>query len=377
MDLIKVSFMIYRYFYFFILFSPLLLNIVQANEKIINVGIKSSEPWVMYDVTKEEKEREPKGFSIDLWNRIAADLGLKTQWIYHDSTDALIDNTMNQRVDVGISAITILSEREKNIDFSNSMYELGLQIMISPENQSSNPLITLGKELGKLLSWKVFFWFILMLVVSTHLRLWADRRDVDYAFLPKGYFEGIRETFWWGITMLITWETPKSRGLARTIDLMWHLIGLMALSMLTAVVTAALTSKAITGGIQSERDLPDKTIAAVATDAPRQYLEKIGANIIPVKDLAEGIGLLEKGEVDALVHDGPRLAYLAKQLNERAKMTKVIVLPATFNLQNYGLVFPTRSLWLEKVNRALLNLREPDGLKDSFHKQLREKWIPK
>lgn len=346
-------------------------------DETLKVGIKPSEPWVMYDADIPEEMRQPRGFSIDLWAQIAANLGVKTEWVYYDSTKTLVDQTQKDEVDVGISAITILAEREKQIDFSNSMYELGLQIMVSPENQSSNPVAILLQELGKLLSWKVLFWFVLMLLVTAHLRLWVDRRDIEHSFLPKTYLAGIREALWWGLTMLITWETPKSRGFARVIDLSWHLIGLIAMSIVTAVVTAALTSKAISGSIQSEQDLPGKAVAAVATDAPRSYLEKIGADVVPVASLNEGIDLLTKGEVDALVHDGPRLAYLAKQLNEKAKTNKVLVLPIVFNPQNYGLIFPSESPWIEKVNRVLLSLRESDGLEDSFHKKLQMKWIPK
>ena len=197
-------------------------------------------------------------------------------------------------------------------------------------------------------------------------------------FFPRNsYWKGLSEALWWGITMLVTWETPQSKGLARTIDLSWHLIGLIAMSIMTAVVTAALTSQAIVGSIQGEKDLPGKRVAAVATDAPRQYLEKIGANVVPVDSLAEGVQLLKEDKVSALVHDGPRLSYLAAKANKTEKEPLLMVLPAVFNDQNYGIVFPTISPLREAVNEELLKLRETTGLEDSFHEELRKKWIPK
>jgi len=45
--------------------------------------------------------------------------------------------------------------------------------------------------------------------------------------------------------MLVTWETPQSKGMARVIDLLWHIVGIIAISILTAIVTAALTAKTI------------------------------------------------------------------------------------------------------------------------------------
>jgi len=60
-----------------------------------------------------------------LWNKIAQELGVKTKYIYFDSTTDLINATKDENIDAGVSAITITSDREKLIDFSTSMYELG------------------------------------------------------------------------------------------------------------------------------------------------------------------------------------------------------------------------------------------------------------
>ena len=347
-----------------------------SSDTPLKVGIKPSEPWVMYDKSLPELERHPIGFSIDLWNKLAESLGRKTEWIYHDTTPDIINSAYESKIDLGIAAITVSSEREKLVDFSNSMYETGLQIMVSAENNNSNPLNILVVELKKLLSWKVLGWLLIMLLITIHLRLLVDRMSGDH-FFPRGYFKGIYETLWWGITMLVTWETPQSKGLARVIDLSWHLIGLIAMSIMTAVVTAALTSQAIVGNIQSEKDLPNKRVAAVATDAPRQYLEAIGANVVPVKSIEEGMKLLREKNVEALVHDGPRLSYLAGKINKKEKKSIFYVLPAIFNAQNYGIVFPQKSPLREPINKILLQLRESTGLEDSFHETLRKKWIPK
>jgi polar amino acid transport system substrate-binding protein len=371
-----------RYFFLFIVACWLSLTTFSSIAKestvsdTLKIGIKPSEPWVMYDKTVPEEERQPIGFSIDLWNKIAESLGKKTKWVYHETTPDVIDSAYASDIDLGIAAITVSSEREKRVDFSNSMYETGLQIMVFTENNNSNPLNILVIELKKLLTWTVLGWLSMMLLITSHVRLLVDRISGDN-FFPQSYFGGIYETLWWGITMLVTWETPQSKGLARAIDLSWHLIGLIAMSIMTAVVTAALTSQAIVGGIQSEKDLPGKRVAAVATDAPRKYLEKIGAEVVAVKSIEAGIKLLRAGEVEALVHDGPRLSYLAGKINKAEKKTIFFVLPAVFNAQNYGIVFPYESPLRESINKVLLKLRESNGLEDSFHETLRKKWIPK
>lgn len=353
----------------------LLILTATSQSETMKVGIKPSEPWVMYDKNASIEDRKPIGFSIDLWNKIANDMGVETEWVYYDSTSALIESVKKNEVDSAISAITVTSNRETDIDFSNSMYELGLQVMVSAKNSSSSVLGIMGKEIKKMMSFNASMLFLLFLFVTINLRWFVDQRDEKSDLFDKNYFKGIIDAFWWGITMLVTWETPISKGLARVIDLMWHIVGIIAISILTAIVTAALTAQAIDGSIRSEKDLAGKYVAAVATDAPRKYIEKIGANVVPVATIEEGIELIKSGKVEALVHDGPRLVYIASQVNKKENKKVLIVLPFQFNPQNYGIVFPTKSANKERVDRALLKLREANGLEDSFHKQLKDKWL--
>lgn len=270
---------------------------------------------------------------------LAEKLGVKTEWVDFDTTKALMDAAAAAKIDAGI------------------------------------PFIVMLGELGLLFSWQTLLAFIVMLFATANLRLWADRNGSLQPNFPLGYVAGIREALWWGLTMLLTWETPHSRGLARIIDLMWHLMGLILLSILTAVVTSALTAQAVSGTIRSEKDLPGKRVVAVATDAPRLWLEQSGIAVTPVDTIEEGIARVRKGEEDALVHDGPRLKYLASQINQEAGQRVLSIVPASFNPQSYGIVFPDGSPLREQANRALLQLRESQQGKTSLHEELRAKWI--
>lgn len=357
------------------LLAFMILFTLYAQSETLRVGIKPSEPWVMYDRNISEEKRKPIGFSIDLWNKIAEALNVEVEWVYYDSTSALVDGAKNKEIDAGISAVTITSAREEEIDFSSSMYELGLQVMVDASKSSASVLELMAKEIKKMMSLETTLMFLLFLFVTIHIRWFVDKQNEHSDFFAKEYSKGIVDAFWWGVTMLITWETPPSKGIARTIDLLWHIVGILAVSILTAIVTSALTAQAIGGSIRSEKDLAGKYVAAVATDAPRRYLEKIGANVIPVKTLAEGIALVRNGKVEALVHDGPRLVYLANKINKKEKKRVVLVAPFTFNPQNYGIVFPSKSDLKEKTDRILLGLREANGLEKSFHEKLNEKWL--
>jgi ABC-type amino acid transport substrate-binding protein len=188
--------------------------------------------------------------------------------------------------------------------------------------------------------------------------------------------QGIIEAGWWAWTMFITWDTPPRKGLARVVDLTWFLIGFLCLGILSSVITAALTSQNINGSIKGIKDLLDKKVVAVETDAPIEYLKKIGITPITVKNLAEGVQKVANKEADALVHDGPRLIYLANQFNTKAPAKQqVLVLPNSFNPQTYAIAFPPNSELREQVNYALMELREAKGSEASAYESLRKKWL--
>ena len=353
----------------------LAVNSAQA-EETLRVGIKPSEPWVMYDAAAPVEQRQPRGFSIDLWNAIARQLGVKTEWVYFDTIPDLVKAAENDQIDAGISAITVTSERENRVDFSASMFELGLRIMV-PADARPNPWLVAMQELAKLFTWQVALVVLGLVLFFAHLRWLVDRQgNAQEANFAADYRHGIVEAVWWALTLFITWDTPHRRGMARVIDLIWFLMGFLCLGILSSVITAALTAQNIAGSINSVNDLYDKKVAAVATDAPRDYLTKLGINVIPVADLKEGLTKVANKEVDALVHDGPRLLYLASQYNKKApKGKEVNVLATSFNPQIYGIAFPQRSEWLEPVNKALLSLRETKETRESVYESLHKQWL--
>lgn len=349
----------------------LLLSILTLHAQSLRVGIKPSEPWVMID-----KEGNPKGFSIDLAKKIAQKMDKEIKWVRYENTNDIIEGAKRGKIDFGLSAITINTKREAVVDFSHSMYELGLQIMVSAKNASMNPIDTLIQQIKKMFSFSGLFYFLIIIFVMVNLRWYLNvRSKKEEKIFDSRYLKGIYETFWWALTMLITWEAPKSKGASRVLDLSWHIMGLLGFSLLTAMVTSSLTAKAVGGSIKNEKDLINRYVGAVATDAPREFLEHLGANVVALKSLDEGMRLLQKGEIEALVHDGPRLKYLANKRNNELHSNEFLVLPHTFNHQNYGIVFKENSPLQEDINRILLELRSEDGVEESFYDEINHKWF--
>src|SRR5262249_6481039 len=77
-----------------------------------------------------EEEGKLAGFSIDLWRSIAAELMLESEFSISRSVQELLSNIESEKSDVGIAAISITAERSKSLDFSQPMFDSGLQILV-------------------------------------------------------------------------------------------------------------------------------------------------------------------------------------------------------------------------------------------------------
>lgn len=92
-----------------------------SGERVLRVVTQRAEPFVIY------QDNRYKGFSIDLWDTIAKDIGL-TYEIYGVTTIAkLLDDVQRGAADVAVSGIGITSEREQALYFSHSFFETGLR----------------------------------------------------------------------------------------------------------------------------------------------------------------------------------------------------------------------------------------------------------
>lgn len=90
----------------------------------IRVGIKRLEPFVFID-----EKNQPAGFSIDLWNAIAADLGIQYEWVLTGTVNELVADVQSGKTDAAIAGISMTPQRELLVDFTYPYFESGLQIM--------------------------------------------------------------------------------------------------------------------------------------------------------------------------------------------------------------------------------------------------------
>ena len=85
------------------------------------------------------------GFDVDLFNAVAAKLGLKTTWVSADF-DAIIPAVLSGKYDLGVSSFTINADRMKQADMV-SYFTAGMQ-WVSVAGQTVDPNNACGKKVA-------------------------------------------------------------------------------------------------------------------------------------------------------------------------------------------------------------------------------------
>ena len=118
------------------LFLGLLASSAFAQPRVesLRVATRLVKPFVF------EENGNLTGFSVELWNEIAKQLNVKSEFIVKPTVKELLDAVKSKGVDLGISAISITAERELEMDFSQPMFDAGLQI-VTPVQTSRTALV--------------------------------------------------------------------------------------------------------------------------------------------------------------------------------------------------------------------------------------------
>ncbi len=304
------------------------------------------------------------GFSIDLLNALANSLG----WEYSiNRTEAFADMLNSARdgtSDLAIANISITAARETQMDFSQPIFEAGLQIMV-PSEATRRPSL-----LAALLSRELFIAIGLafgILLGGGMLMWWFERRSQPY--FDRKLKEAWFPSFWWALNLVVNGgfeERMPRTPFGRLLGVVLVVSSLFIVSVFTARIASVMTVDAISGNVNSVNDLYGKHVGTISGSTASSFLNRREIEFTGYDGLEELLTAFRNEELDAVVFDAPVLSYFASHEGRRiATMTGGV-----FLRENYGIAFPTGSPLVEDVNQALLALRE-DGTYDEIY----SKWF--
>jgi polar amino acid transport system substrate-binding protein len=309
------------------------------------------------------------GFSVDLWNAIAARLKLKTSYQILPSVDALEEAMQSKSADLTLS-VFITSARDEVFDFSIPTLQAGLQIMVRDTGATAQTTSPLWDLLRLLFSRTTAVWLgvaLLLVLIPAHLIWLLERRHPDSMLSSRKYFPGIFEVLYWGISSLTSQaQTMPHQWVARVISNFWMFVGVVFVALYTAQLTATLTVQQIRGAIEGPDDLPGKRVATIARSTSADWLRQQNAQVQEFATTDQMFKALLDKKVDAVVTAAPLLLYYAAHEGKgRVKMVG-----PEFNTGPIAIMVQLDSPLRRRINLALIALRE-----NGTYQQIYDKWF--
>jgi len=331
--------------YFLIFFcSSVMAGETQNPVAKLIVGIKETPPFSMKGV-----DGQWQGISIQLWESIAAELGLSYE--YRElPLQGILDGLSDKTLDVGFSALTITAQREKLFDFTHPFYTTGLGIVTKKgENEG---LVVFVKRFLSLNFLKAVF-SLAFLVGAVGLLIWLLEKDKNREQFGDTPAKGLGAAFWWSAVTMTTVgygdKAPKTLG-GRIVATIWMFMAVIVISSFTAAITSSLTISNLQSLVKGPEDLPRVRVGTIASSTSSRYLDERRINYQTFTSANEGLRAVSTGAIDALVYDAPSLRYLVKNEYD----SELTVLKNIFQTQQYGLGVPSGSPLREQINRVLL-----------------------
>ncbi len=327
------------------------------------VATRLAPPFVTHD------GRAYSGFTLDLLDLIADDIGADVEVYAVNSTAKLIDDVERGEAAVGAGAVTITAEREAVVDFSQPFFDSGLQILVADRDEGF-----LGGRVGAVL--RVLFSVDLLLLllvligvllVAAHV-IWLTERRTNPDF-PQSYRSGIWESLWWAAVTATTvgYGDKTPRGVTgRIFGLVWMFSGLFVLAYFTAGIATAFTIDELSAAIDEPADLRDHTVGVPIDTASFDYLERQGIAATTYPTAEDAYEALFAGEIEAVVHDAAILQHFVATDGRGGVHLSGLI----FAERDFGFVLPADDDLIEPINRALLRLIE-----NGDYAELHNRWF--
>jgi polar amino acid transport system substrate-binding protein len=331
--------------------------VLPQDELELRVATKLFPPFVV------ELDDEFTGFSIQLWDAIAQEMGVSYELYEVESVVDQLNAVQDGSADVAVAGISITLEREETVDFSFPFFDAGLQILIPKESQSSVTNI-----INALLS-PMFIQFLLtvlvLILVASHILWLFERRHNPTS--PQSYRASIGQSLWWStVTVLGFDDQPPNTVGGKLMGIVWMFAGIFIIANLTATLSANAAVQVLRGEINAVDDLRDHRVVTIEGTTSARYLGTNGISFIGVQTIEQAYEMLREGQAEAMVYDAPILRHF---LNTDGRNDFQLV-GQVFEPEKYGIALPVDSPYRESINQAILGYQE-----DGTYQQLYTRWF--
>ncbi|HFQ14864.1 MAG TPA: transporter substrate-binding domain-containing protein [Rhodobacteraceae bacterium] len=304
------------------------------------------------------------GFSIDLMRAITEQLGRDVRFEIQPSFPAMFEAIQDGRVDGAVANISITADREEVMDFSQPIFDAGLQIMV-PAGSGGQ-----GSILSALLRWELLaaIGIAFVFLLAGGMLMWFFERGKQ-AYFDRPVRDALFPAFWWALNLVVNGgfeeRVAQSRA-GRVFSTLLVVASLFLVSMFVAQITTMMTVQAITTSVSGVKDLDGKLVGTTRGSTASAYLELRGIAHRRLPDLGTMLEVFEAGQLDAVVFDAPILAWYV----QTEGVGKGQLVGPVFQREAYGIALAQGSPLVEQINLALLALRE-----NGTYERISRKWF--
>jgi len=301
------------------------------------------------------------GFSVDLVSAIAERLGRSFDLVRYEPFAEMLSSVAEGQADLAIANISITAERERQMDFSQPIFEAGLQIMVPLSSQRQASVWQALLSVDILIAIAIAF----VVLLGGGMLMWVFERRAQ-PYFDRSVSEAWFPSFWWALNLVVNGgfeERVPRTVFGRMFGVLLVISSLFVVSVFVAKITSVMTVTAIQGAVNSVNDLYGQRVATIEGSTAARFLERREIDYLNYPGLQEMLHDFETGKIAAVVFDAPVLSYYVRHNGaEFGAMAGPV-----FRRENYGIAFPSGSPLVEEVNRVLLELRE-DGTYDAIYR---------
>ncbi|CAF2638112.1 unnamed protein product [Rotaria sp. Silwood2] len=285
--------------------------------------------------------------------------------------NGLVQAVANGVCDLVVGDVTITAARREIVDFSNSIFDNSLRIIIRKSNSIDVDFFSYLRPFS------VTLWLTLLagFIYAAILLCLLERQDNE-ALKNKSIISSISMSMWYSVGTIMGYgaDFHVQTAAGRVLSVGLYMLSLVLVATYTANLASDLTiskSKDFISGIDDIKNgkLSFNRIGILAGSSLEDfYLHEISCgsrNFYPLKSQNEiYIKLLDK-TIDVAISDAALLEYVTKKI-----YCNLTLVGIDFSRSSYGIVIPKQWLYAKDLDVVILSLRESGVLDD-----LKRKWF--
>jgi polar amino acid transport system substrate-binding protein len=297
-----------------------------------------------------------EGFSIDIWQAVAQNMGVSFEFREYDSFGPMLAAIQNGEIDV-IPSLPAELRYEDIMDLSQSYYKSGLAIAVSAEGTGSRWMSVVAKIFSMDILMAVGLLLLMCLTAGIIVCIFERRRNRE--MFGEGAVKSIGHGIWWSIVTMTSVgygdKIPKTIG-GRVVAIIWMLFSIVFIASFTAKITASLTVGELKGKVRGFNDLYNARVGSISQSEASIFLADRGIAVVPFESVQEGLKDLAAKNIDAFVLNELILKYLVK----KEFPGRVQVIPGIFDEYFVVMALKEKSPLRKPINLALLKFMKTE-----------------